>query len=513
METPIGKAFTEIELKKVEEAFNIRLSENNKKLLLGGNPSEIIEINGKESRLTLKRKFNADVIAEVSHKKETLEIPDIIGGHKLTRNDKKSLMDGDVILLNTKKGDAYIQIDKELNTVIVRSSKEMGIPNVIGNDKKHNYKGYELTAADKELLSNGHMLPPKVLCSPDGYILARFGITEDNKGVKFANPISIPKKEVQAYIEKYNVTQEKPIEKKLKQNDELTQNSAFVKPLDIDDKQKLEYLYKNGMGEINYLFGDKSVKRDEFLKKYDLLNDYTSANSLSKEYSVEERADNYSSMKSIKDKIDIHNENFVAKAKSQFIALGGIEEPIKGIVNRDDEFLTAFQKGDIDKIEMMSKEGYIPSLRVRESPIVLFPESDKVSNRVNELFFSKENDKTPVVQKVVLRNLDEEFLAALAVRDFEKLNKMSKEDNYEPSKKALETAHKLPNLSDHDKVAIKTIFPEKQKEPLLAEKETSLEVVKNNKTNNVKIKETDEKGSTNKVHKFGNIIAGAFRDM
>jgi len=137
METPIGIAFSEEELKKVEEALNISLSENNKKLLMHGDPSEIVEINGKESRLTLKRKFNKDVVAEVSHKKEALEIPDKIEGHKLTRNEKKSLMDGDVVLLHTKSGDAYLQIDKELNTVIVKSTKQMNIPNVIGDDKKH----------------------------------------------------------------------------------------------------------------------------------------------------------------------------------------------------------------------------------------------------------------------------------------------------------------------------------------------------------------------------------------
>lgn len=46
------------------------------------------------------------------------------------------------------------------------------------------------------------------------------------------------------------------------------------------------------------------------------------------------------------------------------------------------------------------------------------------------------------------------------MRDFKKLNTIA-EEGYSPSQKTLETAHKLPNLSDADKVAIQTLWNKK----------------------------------------------------
>ena len=78
MEMPIGQVFTEKEVLKTAEALKIELSEYNKKLLMDGSMSEMIEVDGKKSKIALKRNNKGDILAAISHKKETLEIPDKI---------------------------------------------------------------------------------------------------------------------------------------------------------------------------------------------------------------------------------------------------------------------------------------------------------------------------------------------------------------------------------------------------------------------------------------------------
>jgi len=119
---------------------------------------------------------------------------------------------------------------------------------------------------------------------------------------------------------------------------------------------------------------------------------------------------------------------------------------------------------------------------------------------------SDDSAKENKVDLVVKRNLDEEFLDAFSKRDWEKLNRMASEDSYQPSKSALESADKLHNLTDHDKAALKTIFPEKAKEP-------ELNILKNEGKTNVVLKNEKEQGKTQNTQRVGNIVEQAFRDM
>lgn len=71
-----------------------------------------------------------------------------------------------------------LQVDKDLNSVIVRSEKELSIPAQIG--------GYKLTAADKYLLANGYSLENKLMRSPKGeYIIADVTMTPDKRDINF----------------------------------------------------------------------------------------------------------------------------------------------------------------------------------------------------------------------------------------------------------------------------------------------------------------------------------------
>lgn len=57
--------------------------------------------------------------------------------------------------------------------MVVRSEKELSVPAKIGD--------YELTAADKYLLANGHSLDNKMIHTPEGYIITDIAMLPDKK--------------------------------------------------------------------------------------------------------------------------------------------------------------------------------------------------------------------------------------------------------------------------------------------------------------------------------------------
>ena len=146
--------------------------------------SDLMDIGEKKGKLRMSENG-----ISVFYRKEALTIPDRMLGHKLNKTEKERLLHGDIIPLDTKRGTIMLQVDKDLNSVIVKSSKEIKIPNVIG--KTEEYEGYKLTKADKYLLANGHTLESKLMHSKDGYILANISLTDDKKGIQFSNIQSI----------------------------------------------------------------------------------------------------------------------------------------------------------------------------------------------------------------------------------------------------------------------------------------------------------------------------------
>lgn len=93
---------------------------------------------------------------------------DKILGKKLSKKDKEQLLAGEVVPVRIRDKDIFLQVDRDLNSVIVRSNQELKIPQVIG--KTDEYEGYKLTKSDKYLLANGHSLENKLLHSKDGYL-------------------------------------------------------------------------------------------------------------------------------------------------------------------------------------------------------------------------------------------------------------------------------------------------------------------------------------------------------
>lgn len=181
--------------------------------------SDMREINGKQAKVRLTENG-----ISVFYKKETLVIPDSILGRRLTDENKNELLQGKIVLVGKEKDNIFLQVDRELNAVIVRTNKELAVPNVIGRGM--DYSGRELTLADKALLANGYSLDNQLIQTKEGhFIMADVSLTEDMRGIQFANIQQLSKEEAFGLIaaqEKMdlsvsgqNVTEEKIQEEKV----------------------------------------------------------------------------------------------------------------------------------------------------------------------------------------------------------------------------------------------------------------------------------------------------------
>jgi hypothetical protein len=217
-----------------------------KKLELGA-MSDLTEHNGKPAKVRLDENG-----LTVFYKKESLLIPDIILDRKLSNTDKQLLLKGDIIVIpgNDKKRDIYLQVDKELNSVIVKSTKEISIPDVIG--KTNEYPGYKLTDADKCNLANGHTLENKLLGTKNGYFIADVSLTVDKRGVSFTNIQSLTYDQARTLIQnEKNHTKEQVIEDKPEQAPERTTSvrdmeAEFKDAVNRNDFVKISHLKEEG---------------------------------------------------------------------------------------------------------------------------------------------------------------------------------------------------------------------------------------------------------------------------
>ena len=206
--------------------------------------SDLMDLNGRPGKL----RFNADGIS-VFYRKESLVIPDKILGKKLSKKDKEQLLAGEVVPIRIRDKDIFLQVDRDLNSVIVRSNQELKIPQVIG--KTAEYEGYKLTKSDKYLLANGHSLENKLLHSKDGYFIADIQLTEDRKGVMIQNIQSVSNEKahemIQAMRQRLDV---QPVGLEQKAGQEPAQgrdrDSEFKEAVGRRDFEKIEMLREEG---------------------------------------------------------------------------------------------------------------------------------------------------------------------------------------------------------------------------------------------------------------------------
>lgn len=206
--------------------------------------SDLMEINGRQGKL----RFNADGVS-VFYRKETLVIPDKVLGKKLSKTDKEQLLAGEIVPIRIRNKDIFLQVDRDLNSVIIRSNQELKIPQVIG--KTDEYEGYKLSKSDKYLLANGHSLDNKLLHSKDGYFIADIQLTEDRKGVMIKNIQSVSNEKAHEMINAMRLRLDAhPVGLELKQKSSIDHgrdlDSEFKEAVGQRDFEKLEKLREEG---------------------------------------------------------------------------------------------------------------------------------------------------------------------------------------------------------------------------------------------------------------------------
>ena len=183
--------------------------------------SPLTEVGGKPAKVRLT---NGSFY--ICYRKEALVIPDTLYGKKLSKQQQQDLLNGNVVVLSSKKGDILLQVDRDLNAVVLRSEKELSIPVQIG--------GYELTTADKYLLANNHSLDNKLLHTPEGYIIADVSMNPDKKGFSFSNIQVIPEAKAKEMLEKKTEAQSRNLE------------AEFKEAVSKNDYEKLAHLKEDG---------------------------------------------------------------------------------------------------------------------------------------------------------------------------------------------------------------------------------------------------------------------------
>lgn len=412
--------------------------------------SDMMDINGKSGKIRLTTDNKISVI----YRKEALIIPDRILGKKLSDKQQQDLIAGKVAVLSTKKGDIFLQVDKDLNAVVVRSEKELSIPAKIG--------GYDLTPADKYLLANNHTLDNLILRGDNGYFIADVSMNTDKKGYAFANIQTITEAKAKELLQAKEIIQDKNYlndrlvemqktgkidlsELKDKRYDQLIQDH-----FSSEHKEYLSYLKnENPDKDYNYdLEGRIRLKSGEMLEKEGALSKGTTERELREEgFKVEQIREQYIENEPVKDLVqdrDLEQELKEAVARNDFEKMSSLkdegyrptEEIIKGL--GQDHQLDQTQAIVIEKLF-----GIKPDVQKVEETQVKEAKAEKV-----ELNTEMENKKASP-------ELDSDFKAAVEKGNFEKLSQL-KEQGYQPSKELIQSISET--VSSNTMIAVHKIF-------------------------------------------------------
>ena len=218
-----------------------------------------------------------EVKMKLLEKKEQLVIPDKIDSYVLTKKDKEDLVAEKPITIKLKNGELlFVQYDKDLNRVTVKTEKDIKVPNEVG--------GYKLTDQDKALFANKQKLPIRAYYNEKTgtYFLANIRLTDDSKGIEFTNYKEIPKSQVNEMIAKYNspnrqlenvvgvatridveTTEEKSLKTRIEKNDQASLFVEFVKDRNYSG---LEELSKAGFKASPSLV-EKTTKEFNYTKE------------------------------------------------------------------------------------------------------------------------------------------------------------------------------------------------------------------------------------------------------
>ena len=302
--------------------------------------SGLTDIGGRTAKIRLTENG-----ISVFYRKEALVIPDSIYGKKLTKKQKDDLVNGNVIVLSSKKGDIMLQVDKDLNSVIVRSEKELSIPAQIG--------GYKLTAADKYLLANGYSLENKLMRSPKGeYIIADVTMTPDKKGYQFSNIQTISETKAKELLQrKLEVEKEHVISP---EKEQVEEQERMKKPTARDLASELK----------------EAVEKNDYEKMAKLKEEgYKPSEEVIKGLGQEVHIDSKQAIvieKLFGAKPEVQKEEEVVQKKEENIENVNKAEKMSS-PELDKEFKNAVEKGDFVKLSQLKEQVYHPSKEVMQS--------------------------------------------------------------------------------------------------------------------------------------------------
>ena len=279
--------------------------------------------------------------------KDTLMIPTYLLGEKLSNEKMESLFQGNAIIINDGKENYYLQVDKETNSIIVRSEKEIGLgtPMVIGENKKFDYPGIELSDRDKVLMINGARTEQKLMCGDEGFFLAELGLTEDRKGFVFSNVISLSPEEAKAYMkamenqQSMNKTTEyiPCVEEAVKERDTVQEKVNEERA--AAQAQAAEKTTVHEAVVEQPVMGENTVKKEEFKEEH-------------------------------KEAVGAGMAMGAAAAAAGAAAMDATTEAksdVKNSAELDSKFIEAVQNKDWKTLNDMKQEGYVPSDKALES--------------------------------------------------------------------------------------------------------------------------------------------------
>lgn len=404
--------------------------------------SELTDIKGKPAKVRLTENG-----VSIHYRKETLAIPDSLFGKKLTKRQQQDLLNGNVIVLSSKKGDIFLQVDKDLNAVVVRSEKELSIPARIG--------GYELTPADKYLMANGFSLDNKIMKGDDGYFIADVALNADKKGFSFSNIQMISETKAKELLQTREAIRDKEyINDKPKEEGfkvDLLRKEYFNRDF---EKELKEAVSKNDYEKMSQLKDEGYKPSEEVIK------------GLGKDSKIDEKqAVAIEALFGIKPEVSQDREKFATEVEQ--LPENYIIKSDKPILIGD--LITSLEKLEID-VSVLNDS--FPSDIVKSEKVdtlFLMVDNGKITDwepQIKEsdynipikLFSDFEIDKN---EKLDFSGMDLNFKTALESNDFEKLSQL-KEQGYQPSKELLES---LDSISGNTKIAVQKIFGLKAASP------------------------------------------------
>lgn len=311
--------------------------------------SELRDVKGKPAKLRLTEKG-----VSVFYRKEALIIPDKILGKKLSEKQRKALLEGEIIVIPAKKGHVFVSVDRDLNSVIVRSEKELAIPSVIG--------GRELSTADKYLLANGHSLDNMILHGDEGYFIADLAWTSDKTGVRFSNMQSIPEAKAKELIEQQQQIDNKPIieQEKTPVNEQRSRDmeAELREAIEKDDFEKMSRLKDEGYKPSEEVIKGLSNSPNMDEKKAVVID---------KLFGLKPEVTNTEDLSPAKD------EQTQEESK-------GVEGPaVSSMPELDQSFKLAVEQEDFASLDRMKVDGYIPSKEVMQSLSGTVPENSLIA--------------------------------------------------------------------------------------------------------------------------------------